>query len=209
MKKITRNHMKKTSLIALSATTLLAFSACNQTPTSVPNQSNQPQTGKVTTIMNMDSSGMSKNNDSHQTMTVKSDLDFILNMIPHHQEAVDSSEILLSKTTNTELKTFLQNVITQQSAEIKQMRTWSQDWFKDQKVGMGIYTNMMPSLNNLAVADAEQAYLEGMIAHHQGAISMAEQILNITTRPELKQVANDIITNQTKEIEQLKVWLKQ
>lgn len=187
--------MKK-FLIISSFTFILA--ACNSPTINQSSPENQIKTTKI--------------DASHQMMnhqiSISSDLDFIINMIPHHQEAVDSSSILLAKTSNPELKKFLQNVIDVQSDEIKQMREWSSQWFKDQKVGMGIYTNMMPSINNLPTEDAEKAYIKGMIEHHRGAIEMAEQILKITEKNELKTMANNIIETQNKEIELLQSWSK-
>jgi uncharacterized protein (DUF305 family) len=52
------------------------------------------------------------------------------------------------------------------------------------------------------------AFLEGMIVHHQDAIDMANIISGKTKRPELKQLAQEIITAQTKEITQMNNWLK-
>ena len=56
-------------------------------------------------------------------------------------------------------------------------------------------------------ADYEQAWLRGMIVHHLGAIAMSEKLLEETDRPELKELANSIIENQTSEVEQMKEWL--
>lgn len=53
----------------------------------------------------------------------------------------------------------------------------------------------------------EKAFLEMMIVHHEGAIEMAEDLLNETNRPELVKMANDIITVQTAEIEMMEEWL--
>ena len=47
----------------------------------------------------------------------------------------------------------------------------------------------------------------GMIVHHLGAIRMSEDLLNETDRPELTQFANDIISAQQQEVEQMCAWL--
>jgi uncharacterized protein (DUF305 family) len=54
--------------------------------------------------------------------------------------------------------------------------------------------------------DFDQAFLSGMIVHHQGAVAMAEMVLKQTTNPELIKLANDIIKAQTTEINQMKSW---
>ena len=46
-----------------------------------------------------------------------------------------------------------------------------------------------------------------MIPHHQGAVDMAEYLVN-AKHPELRKMGGDIIVAQTKEIEQMKQWLK-
>lgn len=53
----------------------------------------------------------------------------------------------------------------------------------------------------------DQAFLEEMIVHHQGAVEMAELVLQTSKRPELTALANDIITAQTKEIAMMQGWL--
>ena len=45
-----------------------------------------------------------------------------------------------------------------------------------------------------------------MIIHHQGAVDMAKQVLVKSKRPELLKLANDIISSQTEQINQMKTW---
>ena len=45
-----------------------------------------------------------------------------------------------------------------------------------------------------------------MTIHHQGAINMANLVLKNSKRPEMLQLAKDIISAQTKEIEMMKSW---
>jgi uncharacterized protein (DUF305 family) len=56
--------------------------------------------------------------------------------------------------------------------------------------------------------DLDRAFLEAMIPHHQGAIEMARYISG-AKHPELKKLGEDIITAQTKEIEQMKAWMQE
>ena len=74
--------------------------------------------------------------------------------------------------------------------------------------GMGMSMNQMSStLATLRGEDFDRMFITLMIDHHQGAIDMAELVLSNSDKEELKELANDIISAQTKEIEMMKGWL--
>ncbi len=52
----------------------------------------------------------------------------------------------------------------------------------------------------------DKAFIDEMIVHHEGAVDMAKLVLETSKRPELVQLANDIIAAQTKEIDMMKSW---
>jgi uncharacterized protein (DUF305 family) len=157
--------------------------------------------------------GINKSNEvdhsmMNHEMMVSSDREFIEMMIPHHQEAVDSSRLMLKKTQNAELKEFLNEVVEAQTKEIAEMREWYGEWFGEEYSDGGMYMPMMPELEVLDGEAADQAYISGMIGHHQGAIKMAEQLQKFTKREELQDLAEQIIKAQSSEIDILKSWLK-
>ncbi|HSE56558.1 MAG TPA: DUF305 domain-containing protein [Candidatus Paceibacterota bacterium] len=55
-------------------------------------------------------------------------------------------------------------------------------------------------------ATFDEAFLQAMITHHQGAIAMARQVLVSTRRPELLKLAQEIITAQEREVQQMQEW---
>ena len=57
--------------------------------------------------------------------------------------------------------------------------------------------------------DADEAFMRGMLAHHRGAVEMAEVELRHGADPEARQLAQTIINAQTAEIEQMEAWLEQ
>lgn len=86
---------------------------------------------------------------------------------------------------------------------------------------MGMNTNSMMSGSSMSMEDMtnelknksgdefDKVFLEQMIIHHQGAIDMANIVLQKSSRPELRKLAEEIITAQTKEINQMKQWQMQ
>jgi uncharacterized protein (DUF305 family) len=78
--------------------------------------------------------------------------------------------------------------------------------------GMSMANSMEGMMHGLAskTGDAfDQAFLEEMIVHHEGAVMMAEALLQNTKRPELQKLGNDIISAQTGEIGMMKQWLRE
>ena len=147
----------------------------------------------------------------HQMAAVTNDESFLSGMIPHHQEAVDTSALILTRTNNPRLAQFTQQVITTQSQEIAQMKQWYENTQNKPYQASGAYMPMMASTKDLQAAtpEADALYMQGMIAHHEGAIVMAQQILPITQNPDIKKMAQTIIDTQSKEVDLLKSWLEQ
>lgn len=54
----------------------------------------------------------------------------------------------------------------------------------------------------------DRAFIEGMIVHHEGAVAMARQALVNAKHEEIKQMAQEIISAQTREIDTMRDWLK-
>lgn len=75
--------------------------------------------------------------------------------------------------------------------------------------GMEVSMNdMMSELSAVTGTERDEQFLRMMIVHHQGAIAMAERVLETTERPELKTMADAIISAQSVEIDQMKTWLE-
>jgi uncharacterized protein (DUF305 family) len=70
-------------------------------------------------------------------------------MIPHHGEAIDTSKIVLEKTSSPELKTLLENIISAQESEVQIMRETVENLYKNETAFE--YQNMMnPNLANMS-----------------------------------------------------------
>jgi uncharacterized protein (DUF305 family) len=66
--------------------------------------------------------------------------------------------------------------------------------------------HMNASLEGKSGDTFDKAFIDEMIVHHEGAIDMAELALTNAKHQEIKDLAKDIISAQTKEIEQMKSW---
>lgn len=68
----------------------------------------------------------------------------------------------------------------------------------------------MPAMHEgMMIEDADVAFACGMIAHHQGAIDMAEVLLAHGDDPQMRALAEEIIAAQVGEIEQMTTWLSE
>jgi uncharacterized protein (DUF305 family) len=186
--------MKNFQKIILISSLLIVLSGCSA----------NTELSKNNTDSMMDHSMM-----NHASMEITSEKEFIEKMIPHHQEAVESSQLLLAKTTNPDLTQFLNGVITLQNKEIQNMQAWYKEWYGTDVVPFAGYEKMMSDFEASTPEEAEQMYIKDMIGHHMGAIQMANDLLALDpTRPELLEFAEGIIRVQADEITKLQSWLK-
>jgi uncharacterized protein (DUF305 family) len=148
------------------------------------------------------------------------DRHFIEQMIPHHEGAVAMAKLALEKSKRAEIKTLATAIIADQTKEIDEMKIWYKDWFgKDvPKVSTGMMGGGMMSQNGMHMggqedmtklenaSDFDKAFLEAMIPHHQLALMMVRMLEAGTNRPEMLQLAKNITTSQSKEIQQMQGW---
>lgn len=150
------------------------------------------------------------------------DLRFIDAMILHHQGAVVMAEEALEKSNRSEVKELAQAIVDAQQQEIAQMQSWRQAWYPDAEsepvafhAEMGHDMPMTKSMQDgmmmtgdLGAADDEfdLRFINAMIPHHEGAVVMAQEALEKSNRPEVKELAQAIIDAQQPEIDQMTQW---
>lgn len=121
-------------------------------------------------------------------------------MIPHHQEAIDTSRRLNMITQDVALKELTDNVAKVQEKEVAMMQGWIREWYPNSTYWSD-YTPMMRDTSALsAIATIEKMWLEDMIAHHEWAVKMAESVLKLHPRTEVREFAEAIIRDQSAEI---------
>lgn len=147
----------------------------------------------------------------------ETDLIFIDSMIEHHNSAIMVAEIALEQSEREEIQQLSEEIISAQEAEIEQLRTWRDEWYPDAPQtdmsvildrmdmgGMGTGDDAMQMLRD--AEDFDIMFIDMMTAHHESAIQMARDIQETTERPELQQLADEIITAQQAEIDQMREW---
>jgi len=132
---------------------------------------------------------------------ITSERAFLEHMIPHHEEAVITSSLVLERGATlrplTELATA---IVSSQDKEIDQMKEWYQTWYEVPYEDTGVYAPMMRPLEGLYGAELDRVFLEDMILHHEGAIVAAEAVLKLSISKEIEALAKGIISAQETEI---------
>jgi uncharacterized protein (DUF305 family) len=120
-------------------------------------------------------------------------------MIPHHQQAVQMSDIILGKQGIDPRVVQLANDITAaQGPQIQQMQGWLSQWgVPTMSMAPGM---TMTAMQNARGADASRQFLTGMIQHHQGAITLAQDQIKAGQYPPAIALAHSIVTSQQQQI---------
>ena len=144
---------------------------------------------------------------------------FMANMIAHHQGAIDMAKVAQTNAKHAELKTMANDIITAQTSEISSMQNYQKAWGYPATSGemmmdhsaMGMeeeMASMMKALEGKTGDEFDKAFIEQMIMHHTSAIDMSKPAAKNAAHQEVKTLAADIISAQTKEIAQMKQWQK-
>ena len=142
-----------------------------------------------------------------------SDERFIDAMVPHHQGAVKMARVALENAEHGEIIQLSENIISTQQAEIKELKSIKQEEFGTSNVpmemspqqmrGMGVMMDPQELVNR---EPFDKAFIDAMIPHHQSAIEMAQVAREKSKNPRIKQLAENIVSAQQTEIEQMKQW---
>jgi uncharacterized protein (DUF305 family) len=135
---------------------------------------------------------------------------FVTMMIPHHEQAIDMSDLVLAAPDiDDRVRDLAQRIKDAQGPEIALMQSWLEEWGMGDVAGMGDMPGMgdgmlsqeeLEALGEASGPDAARLFLEQMIAHHEGAIDMAEQELANGADADVLELARTIVTTQTEEI---------
>jgi uncharacterized protein (DUF305 family) len=133
----------------------------------------------------------------------QADVTFAQNMIPHHQQAVQMSDIILGKQgIDPRVVQLATQITATQGPEVQQMQSWLSQWGQPtMSMAPGMMSDQdMAALQNAQGVDASKQFLTGMIQEHQPAITMAQDEIKSGQYPPAVALAHSIVTNHQQEI---------
>ncbi|AHJ28936.1 DUF305 domain-containing protein [Nodularia spumigena CS-584] len=215
-----KNKFLALSFVVLTSLSGGVLTACSTTSSENANNPNTTVT-ETSDSQQMQHGGMNHSMDLGPA-DASYDLRFIDGMIVHHQGAVVMAQEAQEKSQRPEIKELADEIIKAQNQEIAQMQQWRSAWYPnagDKAMAhhgeMGNMMEMTPEQKqammmsmDLGAADAEfdLRFINGMIPHHEGALVMAQDVLQKSQRREMKKLAEEIIQAQETEINQMKQW---
>ena len=165
----------------------------------------------------------------------KADMMFARMMIPHHEQAIEMSEIVLAKPgIDPRVVDLARQIAAAQGPEIEKMQGWLDEWGMADMPDMsdmpghggdmpghggmdgsgmtgmaGMMTEaQMQALNNAEGVEASKLFLTGMIAHHEGALTMARDEIDNGEFPDAVALATSILDSQQQEIDTMNEILR-
>ena len=147
------------------------------------------------------------------------DVNFMHDMIPHHNQAVQMAALVTDRTNLQELRDVAGRIDASQVDEIEFMRQWLSDrgehapnptahdamHMSHEMAGMASPEDMA-RLAQVEGTEFDRLFLGLMITHHEGAVTMVEELLDqpgSAYDPVLFQFVNDVTNDQTSEIERM------
>lgn len=211
-------HVKRNIVIAAVAAAALVAGGCS---------SDDDSDG--TSGMDMGSDSSESTTTSAETSEIPSDaefnqadVDFAQGMIPHHAQAIEMADMAIAQSDSAEVTDLAERIHAAQDPEIEQLTTWLEDWGQDvpdREMSMdhdmgdmsmdGMMTqDQMGEMAAATGAEFDRMFLEMMIVHHEGAVSMAEdEVANGKYEPAI-EMAQSIIDGQSAEIDEMNQLLQ-
>ncbi|OZF41957.1 DUF305 domain-containing protein [Rhodococcus sp. 14-2470-1b] len=163
----------------------------------------------------MSSAPMSSAQASASAEFNDADVMFAQMMYPHHAQAVEMADMANGRTDNPDMLSLASAIASAQQPEMDQMTTWLTEWGQpmpdmdmgdmggmDHSSGSGMMTAQdMDALMAASGPEFDRQWLTMMIAHHTGAIEMANTEIADGSNPDALEMARAIVATQQQEIE--------
>lgn len=152
----------------------------------------------------------------------EADVTFAQGMLPHHRQAVEMSKLALDRAEDPEVLALAEEISAAQEPEIQTMTAFLEAWgaeVPEQDTSMegmdhggdepmeGMAGMMSPedmsALESAEGAEFDEMFLQMMVEHHEGAVSMAEVELDEGQNPTALELAQTIVDTQESEIDRM------
>ncbi|MEE1805875.1 DUF305 domain-containing protein [Streptomyces sp. BE133] len=140
------------------------------------------------------------------------DFRYVQMMIQHHAQALELTGLVPARSESTAIKRLAERITAGQKPEIGAMEGWLKH-NGGEKRKSGHDHSAMPGmatpaqLDQLRTADGaafDTLFLKLMITHHQGAITMATEVLSQGNNVQVEEMAGDVVAQQTVEIDRMR-----
>lgn len=131
---------------------------------------------------------------------VTTEFGYLTETVAHHEEAV-AAATELQRSERPTMRAFGRSIVTSQTAQIVQMKTWLAEWYPGRSTDVD-YQPMMRDLTGLSGDRLDRVFLEDMIPHHMMAVMMSQQLLaqGVADHDEVNALASSIRDEQHAEI---------
>lgn len=204
---------KPTLVTTVAAAALVALSACANDGDDTAAEATTSATTSAVESTIPDTSGEAA---AHSAVDVM----FAQMMLPHHQQAIEMSDIILAKEgIPQEVTQLAEEIKNAQGPEIQQLTEWLDQWGEPAEPEGGhdghdmaemdgmLSDDELQQLSDAEGTDAARLFLEQMIDHHEGAITMAEDEVADGSYPPAVELAQTIIDTQQQEIDTMRELL--
>ncbi|MGB3769919.1 MAG: DUF305 domain-containing protein [Rhodococcus sp. (in: high G+C Gram-positive bacteria)] len=201
--------MRTKIVVSIAAATVSAFIVVGCSDNSTDSSTDGRSMGSMMSAPNssMPTSASVQFNDA--------DVMFAQMMYPHHAQAVEMADMAEGRTDNPDVSTLASAIAAAQQPEMDQMTSWLADWGlpapdadmgsmggMDHNSGSGMMTEQdMETLTALSGSEFDRQWLSMMIAHHTGAIEMANTEIADGSNPDAQEMARTIVATQQREID--------
>lgn len=158
-------------------------------------------------VMGSAACGRTDDGKTSASETVKlsdADFTFLMMMLPHHEQAIQMSEMALTNTDSEDVLLTAKSILKFQNAEVQKMKTWlaeaGKPTFSDMTMSSMLTKQQMTDLRAARGKDFDLQYLSGMIVHHRGAIDMAQYEMKNGANRKVQAMAAAIVVSQTAEV---------
>ncbi|MFG2524657.1 DUF305 domain-containing protein [Streptomyces sp. NPDC048527] len=215
-----RTFVRRTAVAATAGAAALVLAACGSDTPAGGQDMGAKESGSSpaasTQAEGHDSAGGHDTADGHNG----ADVSFAMEMIHHHQQAVEMAELAKGRAASKDVKELAAKIKSAQDPEIEQMSGWLTAWGEEVPADMSGMEHDMPSsmpgmmsagdmdeLKKATGGDFDKKFLAMMVDHHEGAVTMGRTEKADGKYGPATRLAADVVTAQTAEIERMNKML--